>query len=147
MARAAQVLRGNGASVYFRPTDSSGVGVGVFVRIPSAITITLPADDREEVDATDLDSPGDAKEFLLGDTDPGESTLTVHFNPQNVVHQQLDSASSDELYEWKFQLADGHCLTWRGRIKSRPYEEVARNVALKRSFTIRNSGLADPWTD
>lgn len=149
MARAAQVVLGNGSEVYWRDTNASGVGTGSFVKIPSVRSVTLPVGDREEVDTTDLDSENDYKEFQLGDKDPGTSTLSFHFNATNAVHVDIATnaeASSADLFEFKVLLASGYYKTWRARIQNLEYDAIERNTPVSATLNLRNSGAPDAWT-
>lgn len=141
MARAAQVLLGNKSAVYYRNTDASGNGTGSYTRIPSAVKITLPDLDSEEIDISDLDSEGDVKEYTLGDTDPGTSQLEVHYNPNNSVHQALIDACLDKsVKEFKVHISTStKAWVWKGRIKKFP-PEIERNTAISATMEIRNTG-------
>jgi len=141
MARAAQVLLGNRSTIYYRNTDANGAGTGSYTRIPSAVKITLPDLDSEEIDISDLDSEGDVKEYTLGDTDPGTSALELHYNPDNAVHQALIDACLDKsVKEFKVHIStSGKAWIWKGRIKKFP-PEIERNAAIMASMEIRNTG-------
>lgn len=150
MARAAQVLRGNGTTVYWRDTNASGVGTGPFVRIPSVVSVTLPAGDREEIDTSDLDSENDYKEFQLGDKDPGTSSIVFHFNPTNAVHVDVATnaeASGADLFEFKVIQESGYYKVWRGRLQNLEYEGFERNTPIRATLNIRNNGAPDAWTN
>lgn len=148
MVRAAQVTLGNGSEVYWRDTNSSGVGTGAFVKIPSVKSVTLPYGEREEVDTTDLDSENDYKEFQLGDKDPGNSELKFHFNMSNAVHLDIATnaeASSSSLFEFKVVLASGLYKAWRARIANLQYDPIERNTPNMATLNLRNSGAPDAW--
>ena len=141
MARTAEVLLGNGSSLSWRATSAPGVGTGSFVVIPSGRSIGLPQPDSEEVDTTDLDSEGDAKEYQLGDTDYGNSTIEVHWNPTNAQHAALLTALTAKTeHEFKAVIADsGKIITWFARVKGFPMS-LSRNEPILLSMELRNTG-------
>jgi hypothetical protein len=143
MARASVVKLGNGTTVFHRQLNASGVPIGSYVRIPSAKKIDPPAADREEIDTSDLDSEGDVKEYELGDSDPGESTLEIHFNTKNAIHREIYEACQTGTtgYQFKVVYADGDFEEWKGRYKSMS-RSLERNSPIVGQVTIRNTGLA-----
>lgn len=142
MARLAQVILGNGSKLYWRATDVNGNGTGSFVPIPSVLKISLPQLESEEIDCSDLDSEGDVKEYQLGDTDPGNSTADVHYNPTNATHEALiDALLAKTVHEFKATIANtGKAWIWKGRVKVfKP--ELERNTPVVAPLEIRNTGL------
>lgn len=140
MAR--KVWLGNNSKLFWRNTDANGNGTGSFVEIEGCKKISLPQLDSEEIDTSDLSSPNDVKEYQLGDTDPGNSSVDVNFDPTNSVHLALIAALLDKsTKEFRVNISSsGKTCTWKGRIKSFP-PEMERNSPVTATMEIRNTGV------
>jgi len=64
-------------------------GSGTFTDIPEAKDISWPNPTSAEVDVTNQDSAGRAKEFLIGEQDFGEVSTNGNYIPANTVLAQL----------------------------------------------------------
>lgn len=134
---------GNGAKFYHRQCTTAGVPIGGYVAVPSAKKIDPPNASREKVETTDLDSEGDVKEYAPGDSDPGESSLEIHFQSKNAVHREIRDAAQvgTTLYQFKIVYGNGDYEEWKGFYQGMS-RSVERNVPIVGQITIGNSGLA-----
>ena len=56
--------------------------------------------ESEEIDATDLDSPNNYKEFIAGSKDAGEVSLAGNIKDESNVEKMLALAESQTIEEW-----------------------------------------------
>ncbi len=54
---------------------------GAWLKIAEIKDLTPPNEQADVLDATNFDSPGSYKEFILGMTDPGDVTFTMNLVP------------------------------------------------------------------
>ena len=75
--------------------------------------------ESEEIDATDLDSPNNYKEFIAGSKDAGEVSLAGNIKDEANVEKMLALAESQSIEEWKVAYPSGATWTFSGFVKSR----------------------------
>lgn len=79
-AQGAKLRIGNGDGP---PETFSAIGNIQDIQTPSATT--------DLIDVTDHDSPGGRKEYLAGLTDSDEMTFTLNWDPEDTVHDDVES--------------------------------------------------------
>lgn len=84
MATAAVLARGT--QIFREDTPASGTFTTL---LPECKNIQWPNPSSTEVDVTNQDSAGRAKEFLIGEQDFGECIADCNYIPGNAVQQQL----------------------------------------------------------
>jgi hypothetical protein len=87
----------------------NGASTEVFTAVVNVVSINLSGRSVEEVDFTHLASDAGFREFRAGFKDPGEITLTCHYNPTSTT---LNGASgleaklnSGALFNWVIDMS------------------------------------------
>lgn len=96
--------------------------------------------ESEEIDATDLDSPNNYKEFIAGSKDAGEVSLAGNIKDEANVEKMLALAESQSMEEWEVKYPSGATWTFSGFIKSFKDGEKTPDGLATFSATIRVSG-------
>lgn len=78
-----------GAGITFKVGD--GASVESFTAIANATNINISGRTVDEIDFTHLASTGGYREFRSGFKDAGEVQMTLHFDPTNTTHTNLES--------------------------------------------------------
>lgn len=110
--------------------------------------------DASDIDVTNFDSL--AMEYLIGLPDNGEAGLGLNLNPQDAVHQFLESIKGGARYKWAIGMSDGTAaptigvggftlpstrtwLTYEASLKRWQYA-FATNDAVRINAALRISG-------
>lgn len=96
--------------------------------------------ESEEIDATDLDSPNNYKEFIAGSKDAGEVSLAGNIKDESNVEKMLALAESQTIEEWTVAYPSGATWTFSGFVKSFKDGEKTPDGLATFSATIRVSG-------
>ena len=96
--------------------------------------------ESEEIDATDLDSPDNYKEFIAGSKDAGEVSLAGNIKNEANVEKMLALAESQSMEEWVVEYPSGAKWTFNGFVKSFKDGEKTPDGLATFSATIRVSG-------
>ena len=96
--------------------------------------------ESEEIDATDLDSPNNYKEFIAGSKDAGEVSLAGNIKDESNVEKMLALAVSQTIEEWTVAYPSGATWTFSGFVKSFKDGEKTPDGLATFSATIRVSG-------
>ena len=96
--------------------------------------------ESEEIDATDLDSPNNYKEFIAGSKDAGEVSLAGNIKDESNVEKMLALAESQSMEEWEVTYPSGAKWSFRGFIKSFKDGEKTPDGVATFSASIRISG-------
>ena len=96
--------------------------------------------ESEEIDATDLDSPDNYKEFIAGNKDAGEVALAGNIKDESNVEKMLALAESQSMEEWTVTYPSGATWAFSGFIKSFKDGEKTPDGLATFSATIRISG-------
>lgn len=96
--------------------------------------------ESEEIDATDLDSPDNYKEFIAGSKDAGEVSLAGNIKDEANVEKMLALAESQSIEEWVVAYPSGAKWTFKGFVKSFKDGEKTPDGLATFSATIRVSG-------
>lgn len=96
--------------------------------------------ESEEIDATDLDSPNNYKEFIAGSKDAGEVSLAGNIKDETNVEKMLALAESQSMEEWTVTYPSGATWTFSGFVKSFKDGEKTPDGLATFSATIRISG-------
>ena len=96
--------------------------------------------ESEEIDATDLDSPDNYKEFIAGSKDAGEVSLAGNIKDEANVEKMLALAESQSMEEWVVTYPSGAKWTFNGFVKSFKDGEKTPDGLATFSATIRVSG-------
>lgn len=95
--------------------------------------------ESEEIDVTDLDSPG-YKEFIAGLKDAGELALSGFTKSETNVEALLDLADSQSMEEWTIEFPNGSTWVFDGFVKSFKEGESTPDGARTFTGSIRISG-------
>ena len=96
--------------------------------------------ESEEIDATDLDSPDNYKEFIAGSKDAGEVSLAGNIKDEANVEKMLALAESQSIEQWKVEYPSGATWTFSGFVKSFKDGEKTPDGLATFSAAIRISG-------
>ena len=96
--------------------------------------------ESEEIDATDLDSPDNYKEFIAGNKDAGEVALAGNIKDESNVEKMLSLAESQSMEDWIVTYPSGATWTFKGFLKSFKDGEKTPDGLATFSATIRISG-------
>jgi len=96
--------------------------------------------ESEEIDATDLDSPDNYKEFIAGSKDAGEVSLAGNIKEESNVEKMLALAESQSMEQWEVKYPSGATWTFNGFLKSFKDGEKTPDGLATFSATIRVSG-------
>lgn len=67
----------------------------VFTTIAEVRSITLPTQEREDVDVTHMESPNATREFIAGLADTGEASCRLNFRPDHVSQGAVSGVIDD----------------------------------------------------
>lgn len=96
--------------------------------------------ESEEIDATDLDSPDNYKEFIAGSKDAGEVSIAGNIKDESNVEKMLALAESQSIEAWTVTYPSGAKWVFNAFVKSfKDGEKTADGLA---TFTasLRISG-------
>lgn len=96
--------------------------------------------ESEEIDATDLDSPDNYKEFIAGSKDAGEVSLAGNIKDEANVEKMLALAESQSIETWTVAYPSGATWVFSGFVKSFKDGEKTPDGLATFSATIRISG-------
>ena len=96
--------------------------------------------ESEEIDATDLDSPDNYKEFIAGSKDAGEVSLAGNIKDESNVEKMLALAESQSMETWTVTYPSGSTWEFSGFVKSFKDGEKTPDGLATFSATIRVSG-------
>ena len=96
--------------------------------------------ESEEIDATDLDSPNNYKEFIAGSKDAGEVSLAGNIKDESNVEKMLALAESQSMETWTVAYPSGATWEFTGFVKSFKDGEKTPDGLATFSATIRISG-------
>lgn len=96
--------------------------------------------ESSEIDVTTLDSIGGYKEFIAGDKDAGELSLSGYVKSEVNMEEMLTLADAQTLETWAIEFPSGAKWTFSGFVKS--WKEAESTVEGVRGFkgSIRISG-------
>ena len=110
------------------------------LRIANLTSIGEIGVESEEIDATDLDSPNNYKEFIAGNKDAGEVSLAGNIKDESNVEKMLALAESQSMEDWTVTYPSGATWTFKGFVKSFKDGEKTPDGLATFSATIRISG-------
>ena len=96
--------------------------------------------ESEEIDATDLDSPNNYKEFIAGSKDAGEVSLAGNIKNETNVEKMLALAESQSLEDWEVAYPSGAKWNFKAFVKSFKDGEKTVDGLATFSATLRISG-------
>lgn len=96
--------------------------------------------ESEEIDATDLDSPNNYKEFIAGSKDAGEVSIAGNIKDESNVEKMLALAESQSLEDWVVTYPSG--ATWEFTAFVKSFKDGEKTVDGLATFTagLRISG-------
>lgn len=136
MATNAQATRTMGTTL----TKTKSGDEGEDLKIANLTSIGEIGVESEEIDATDLDSPDNYKEFIAGSKDAGEVALAGNIKNEANVEKMLALAESQSIEEWVVAYPSGAKWTFNGFVKSFKDGEKTPDGLATFSATIRVSG-------
>ena len=121
-------------------TKTKSGSEGTDLKIANLTSIGEIGVESEEIDATDLDSPNNYKEFIAGSKDAGEVSLAGNIKDESNVEKMLALAESQSMEEWVVTYPSGATWTFSGFVKSFKDGEKTPDGLATFSATIRVSG-------
>lgn len=96
--------------------------------------------ESEEIDATDLDSPNNYKEFIAGSKDAGEVSIAGNIKSEANVEKMLALAEAQSLEDWVVTYPSGAKWEFKAFIKSFKDGEKTVDGLATFSASLRISG-------
>lgn len=96
--------------------------------------------ESEEIDATDLDSPDNYKEFIAGSKDAGEVSIAGNIKDETNVEKMLALAEAQSIEEFKVEYPSGAKWTFKAFVKSFKDGEKTPDGLATFTATLRISG-------
>ena len=96
--------------------------------------------ESEEIDATDLDSPNNYKEFIAGSKDAGEVSLAGNIKDEANVEKMLALAESQSVEQWTVAYPSGAKWVFSAFVKSFKDGEKTTDGLATFTATLRISG-------
>ena len=110
------------------------------LRIANLTSIGEIGVESEEIDATDLDSPNNYKEFIAGSKDAGEVSLAGNIKDETNVEKMLALAESQSVEEWTVAYPSGAKWEFDAFVKSFKDGEKTTDGLATFTATLRISG-------
>lgn len=110
------------------------------LRIANLTSIGEIGVESEEIDATDLDSPGNYKEFIAGSKDGGEVSIAGNIKDESNVEKMLALAESQSVETWNVTYPSGAKWVFKAFVKSFKDGEKTTDGLATFSATLRISG-------
>lgn len=96
--------------------------------------------ESEEIDATDLDSPDNYKEFIAGSKDAGEVSIAGNIKDESNVEKMLALAESQSIEKWTVTYPSGAKWVFSAFVKSFKDGEKTTDGLATFTATLRISG-------
>lgn len=96
--------------------------------------------ESEEIDATDLDSPNNYKEFIAGSKDAGEVSIAGNIKDEANVEKMLALAESQTMEKWTVAYPSGAKWVFNAFVKSFKDGEKTTDGLATFTATLRISG-------
>ena len=96
--------------------------------------------ESEEIDATDLDSPDNYKEFIAGSKDAGEISIAGNIKDESNVEKMLALAESQSVENWQVDYPSGAKWNFKAFVKSFKDGEKTTDGLATFTATLRVSG-------
>ena len=96
--------------------------------------------ESEEIDATDLDSPDNYKEFIAGSKDAGEVSIAGNIKDESNVEKMLSLAESQSMEKWIVTYPSGAKWEFNAFVKSFKDGEKTTDGLATFTATLRVSG-------
>ena len=128
----------NGMGATFSIGDGADGGSTTFVKVGEVTNITPPALTREATDATHLESPDDAREYIPGLLDGEPSTVVFNYIPgaADPLYEAMKAGKGD----FRITYPGGVQLNFSGIAQSwKPGEPSTDKMTGE--FTVKPSGL------
>ena len=110
------------------------------LRIANLTSIGEIGVESEEIDATDLDSPDNYKEFIAGSKDAGEVSLAGNIKDESNVEKMLALAESQSVEEWTVTYPSKATWKFKAFVKSFKDGEKTTDGLATFTATLRISG-------
>lgn len=110
------------------------------LRIANLTSIGEIGVESEEIDATDLDSPNNYKEFIAGSKDAGEVSLAGNIKDESNVEKMLALAESQSVETWNVEYPSGAKWQFSAFVKSFKDGEKTTDGLATFTATLRISG-------
>lgn len=96
--------------------------------------------ESEEIDATDLDSPDNYKEFIAGSKDAGEVSIAGNIKDESNVEKMLALAESQSIEAWTVTYPSGAKWVFNAFVKSFKDGEKTTDGLATFTASLRISG-------
>lgn len=113
---------------------------GADLKIANLTSIGEIGVESEEIDATDLDSPDNYKEFIAGSKDAGEVSLAGNIKDESNVEKMLALAESQSVEKWTVAYPSGAKWEFSAFVKSFKDGEKTTDGLATFTATLRISG-------
>lgn len=110
------------------------------LRIANLTSIGEIGVESEEIDATDMDSPDNYKEFIAGSKDAGEVPIAGNIKDESNVEKMLALAESQSVEEWTVTYPSGAKWVFNAFVKSFKDGEKTTDGLATFTATLRISG-------
>ena len=110
------------------------------LRIANLTSIGEIGVESEEIDATDLDSPNNYKEFIAGSKDAGEVSIAGNIKDEANVEKMLALAESQTMEKWTVAYPSGAKWVFNAFVKSFKDGEKTTDGLATFTATLRISG-------
>lgn len=110
-----------------------------YVYVAEVTSITPPSWTRDTVDATHLESPDSAKEYIPGLIDAGEATITINFKPSatDVLLASFNAPKDD----FRVLFPGGTvALDFAGIVTAYELGDLVSDDKMSATFTVKATG-------
>lgn len=122
---------------------NSSLSPAAYETMGEVTNITPPSKQKDQIDATHMQSPNRQREFIAGLTDPGEAGITVNFVPGSATDERLrELDESGETVE--MQIVFPNSVTWTFEAFVSGYQpDVPVDDKMTAEVTFKVSGSID----
>lgn len=108
--------------------------------IPNLTSIGEFGIENSEIDVTDLDSPGNFKEYIAGFKEPGELPIAGILKNDTFLEQLYSMVNSQEVEQWKITTADGAAYWFAAYVKTAKEGEATPESVRTWNASLRITG-------
>lgn len=108
--------------------------------IPNLTSIGEFGIENSEIDTTDLDSPGNFKEYIAGFKEPGELPLAGILKNDTFLEELYEMVNSQAVEQWKITTADGAAYWFSAYLKTAKEGEATPETVRTWTASLRITG-------
>lgn len=99
--------------------SSGSPATWAFTQLNGIDEFEIPTLEADEVEVTNISSPGKSREYIAGLEDSGEVTFSIFWDEGSATANVISTATaSRENVRLKFEIGNTHVETWNAFIKS-----------------------------